>query len=250
MIKLISRLYHRTKKGLVIVAIAIPLMLHYLPVPEKLKSESIPLAIVCAFGIAVEMIVSIDKKLDGRTSFKEYSRLVDAIPDVLDILRRGKRGGHVVKLIGSSGGTTVNTLLPEIKNLAREEGHKIDFQILLVDPDSPLRSFMPEHWTNEADVSFQRLEATAGGGLKITCSKYAYLPCLRGILIDNLHLFLGCFAWAEGSALSGATEPHFYLRRSTQNEYVFRVWSSWFDRSPKEPHLPRPAAKPEKAQTA
>jgi hypothetical protein len=241
-VKWVAHIYHRVKTWLTALAIVAPLALHYGPVPREWEARALPLAIACAFGITVEMLVSIERKLDAKLAYKRYEHVADCIPDIIDLVAQpSRKGPHVVKVLASTGGTTVNVLLPRIINAVRATHCTIDFRICLVNPASPLSSLMPTHWVDEARVSVKRLMDEAAAELKLTCSQYDYVPCLRGILIDDSHLFLGFFSWSDGNKdfISGSAQPHFYLRRDVQNDYVFRLWEGWFDYAPSERIFPQ-----------
>jgi hypothetical protein len=237
-VKSIGRLYHRIKTWLVALAIAAPLILHYAPLPAEWERNALPIALACAFGIVVELLFSIDNKVNRRAVAKQYGSFTEAIPDILNLVSRRKQGKHVIKVLASTGGTTVATLLPQLLAAIHRQHLQIDFRIILVNPESPLLSVMPTHWAREMPLSVERLrnfaEAGADEGTVLTCSKYAYVPCLRGVLIDDIHLFAGFFAWSGAGAdlLSGAEQPHFYLRRDTTNAYLFQVWDGWFSHAP------------------
>ena len=188
----------------------------------------------------LETLISIDKKLNRRNLAKQYGTFTDAIPDIVTLAGRRKRGGHVIKVLASTGATTVNTLLPGLLAEIRKQHVQIAIQIKLVNPDSPLRSLMPAHWSAETPISITRLRSAAAAGMEVKCSRYDYVPCLRGVLIDNIHLFAGFFTWdsAQPASLSGAEQPHFYLHRDTANEYLFQLWDGWFSQAPSVRILP------------
>jgi glycerophosphoryl diester phosphodiesterase len=174
--------------------------------------------------------------------------MTDAIPDMLDLVNRRRSRAHSIKVLASSAGTTVNTLLPGLAKSARDERARFDLRIKLIDPDSPLAPHMPPHWPEEARLSIRRLADFHQEGVTIACSQYPYLPCLGGVLIDDNHLFLGFYAWEQNQqakTLQGAEEPHFYFRRGSKTEYPFHLWESWFDLAPEHPveQIPRSAGR-------
>jgi len=233
-VNFIGRVYHRIKAWLVALAIAAPLILHYAPLPAEWERKALPIALACAFGVVVELLISIDKRLNRRTIAKQYRSFSDAIPDILALVSRRKRRRHVIKILAATGGTTVNTLLPGLQVATRERQVQLELRINLVNPHSPLCSLMPVHWAEEMPISVARLRTFVGTKTDLTCSKYDYVPCLRGVLIDNIHLFVGFFTWSSANpdSLSGSEQPHFYLRRDTTNEYFFKLWDSWFSYAP------------------
>lgn len=239
-VKSIGRLYHRINTWLAVLAIATPLILHYAPLPAEWERNALPIALGCAFGIVVELLISIDKKLDRRPVAKQYRSFTEAIPDILSLATSRKRGKHVIKVLASTGATTVNALLPGLLAAIRKQQVQIDIHINLVNPDSPLRALMPAHWAAEVPISVDRLRKSAATGVEIMCSKYDYVPCLRGVLVDDAHLFVGFFTWssAKPDSLSGSEQPHFYLRRDATNGYLFQLWGGWFSYAPSVRVLP------------
>ena len=237
--ELVKRIFHWVEKAFVVVAIAVaigtPLALHYLPLPADWKGEALPTAVALAFIVVLRLLFSIEKKVGTNVSYREYRTMTDAVPDMLQILKRQRSRPHTVKVLASTGATTVNTLLPGLAQRARDERARFDFQIKLIAPDSPLAQHMPPHWREEVRVSIKRLEDFRQAGVTIACFQYPYLPCLGGVLIDENHLFLGFYLWEQSqqtTTLQGAEQPHFYFRRGSRTEYPFRLWESWFDLAP------------------
>jgi hypothetical protein len=224
----VAKLFHRIKTWLLWLAIATPLVLHYAPVPPEWESKALPLAVACALGVAVEMLASIEEKLRHHLPYKEYPSFTDAIPDILELLS-AKKSGHVIKILSSSGGTTINTLISRIAGIVPIENRgRIELRLNIVSPESPLVSAMPSHWKDEVRLSLSRLKQQSAG-MQIHCFEYDHLPCLRGVLIDDYHLFFGFFRWDDQGSLAGAEQPHFYVKRTEQTHYFVDIWESWFD---------------------
>lgn len=148
---------------------------------------------------------------------------------------------HSLKVIASAGGSTLNTVLP---SLARAMPAGFDLSILVINLNSSLIDLMPDHWKKEVDLSVSRLRTLAnssGDKINVACWQYDYVPCVRGVIIDNQHLFLGFFVWEDSSGkplLSGAEQPHLYYRREPQHDHQFRLFDRWFTHAPRQQVIP------------
>mgnify|MGYP001381221031 CR=1 FL=1 len=209
----------------------------------SLRDQLLPAAVAGAFAILLESLFSINDSLEEKLGTASYTSISHAVPRMVELLKRRSRRTHSVKIIASTGGTTVNTILP---TLMHEIGAPLEVHMLMLDPAMHFSEALPAHWAQESQTTFNRLGPLAGqhDNVKFTCSLYDYIPCVHGVLIDDRHLFLGFFAWSEtgGRAeLSGAQQPHTYYHRSAVYENLFTVFETWFANAPKRQVLPASA---------
>jgi hypothetical protein len=152
-------------------------------------------------------------------------------------MQESDRAEHTLKIIAASGGSITNFVLPDI---LQEEVGEIHVKLQLVDakhvhfagcPETCPGTQLPPHWADEVDLTVAFLGRKHKHLASVTCRKYAHIPCLRGIMLDDTHLFLGGYFWENDDEehLSGAKEPHHYYRRHGKHEVHFKLFQSWFD---------------------
>ena len=241
-VKKIQGFYRKSRRALIYFDLIFIIVVFYAgKYLGPLRDQLLPAAIAGGFAILLESLFSISDTMQDKLGITQYTSISQAIPKMVDLVKQGGRRKHVVKIIASSGGTTVNTIIPALTD---QNAAPLDVDLLMVDPDSQLHEHFPKHWAEEARATKNRLmpmSTRMDKNLSIVCRSYNYLPCVHGVLIDGQHLFLGFFMWLESAKtveLSGAQQPHVYYRRAPSYENLFRLFESWFDSAPAKQIVP------------
>ena len=238
-IKSIRSLYRRSRRTLLYVDLMFVVILFYAgKYFRPLRDQLLPAAIASAFLILLETLFAISDSLQDKIGIMQFTSLSQALPKMADLVRKGMNRKHTVKVIASTGGTTINTIIP---TLLEHLANPIDLSLVIINPDHPqLSTYLPRHWAQEACSTIARLEDSiiqCDPRVTITCHTYDYIPCVHGVLIDGQHLFLGFFMWVKSGnrvVLSGSQQPHVYYRRAPVYENLFRLFETWFDDSPRK----------------
>ena len=237
-IKSIRSLYGKSRRTILYIDLVFVVILFYAGrYFGPLRDQLLPAAIAGAFLILLETLFAISDSLQDKIGVMEYTSLSQALPKMGDLVRKGFNGKHTVKVIASTGGTTINTIIP---TLLEHLANPIELSLVIINPDrTRLSPHLPRHWAQEAGSTIARLEDSAiqcDPRITITCHTYDYIPCVHGVLIDGQHLFLGFFMWVKSGKrveLSGSQQPHVYYRRAPAYENLFRLFETWFDNSPR-----------------
>jgi hypothetical protein len=238
-IKSIRSLYRKSRRTLLYIDLVFVVVLFYAGkyfVP--LRDHLLPAAIASAFLILLETLFAISDSLQDKIGVMQYTSLSQALPKMADLVSKCANGKHTVKVIASTGGTTINSIIP---TLLDHLANPIELSLVIINPDlTRLSPHLPRHWAQEAGSTIARLEdhmAQCDPRVTITCHTYDYIPCVHGVLIDGQHLFLGFFMWVKSGnrvMLSGSQQPHVYYRRAPAYENLFRLFETWFDDSPRK----------------
>jgi len=237
-IKSIQLLYRKSRRTLLYVDLVFVVTLFYTgKYFPALRNTLLPAGIASAFLILLETLFAISDSLEDKLGLIQYTSLSQALSKMADLVGKNGNRNHTVKVIASTGGTTINTLIPAfLAYLA----NPIEISLVVINPDQTrLSPYLPRHWAQEAGSTIARLEDSViqyDPRVKITCHTYDYIPCVHGVLIDGQHLFLGFFIWVKSGnkvELSGSQQPHVYYRRAPAYENLFRLFETWFDNSPR-----------------
>lgn len=241
-IEAIKRFYQKSKRALIYIDLVFVVIVFYAgKYLGAWRDQLLPAAIAGAFAILLEILFSISDSVGTRQEIVEYPNINMAFPKIIELVKQGSHRKHSVKIIASAGGTTVNSIVPQ---LIHETNEPLDISISLINPKMRANEYLPKHWVLESRATLNRLEKIAleeTTRVKIVCNTYDYIPCIRGFLIDNQHLFLGYFYWVTSGKtveLKGAEQPHAYYKRSPENERFFRLFESWFDNAPHHQAIP------------
>ena len=242
-IRTVRKFYQKSKRALVYIDLAFIVIVFYAgKYLGTLREQLLPAAIVGAFAIILESLFAINDSLQEKTGIAHYTSISQAVPKMIELIKQGGRRKHDVRIIASSGGTTINTILPA---LLEHKTDQLRVGLLVVDPDKQLPPYFPDHWASEASSTVKRLEQIAARkdpAVAVTCYTYDYAPCVHGVLIDGQHLFIGFFVWVksgETMELSGAQQPHVYYRRTAAYENLFHLFETWFENAPRRQIIPR-----------
>jgi hypothetical protein len=238
-IRSIRSLYRKSRRTLLYIDLVFVVILFYAgKYFPPLRDQLLPAAIAGAFLILLETLFAISDNLQEKIGIMQYTSLSQALPKMADLVRKGLNCKHTVKVIASTGGTTINTIIP---TLLEQLTNPIELSLVIINPDPTLLSpHLPRHWAQEACSTIARLEDCINQcdpRVTITCHTYDYIPCVHGVLIDGQHLFLGFFMWVKSGnkvVLSGSQQPHVYYRRAPAYENLFHLFETWFDDSPRK----------------
>ena len=234
----IRSLYRKSRRTLLYIDLLFIVVLFYAgKYFTPMRDQLLPAAIASAFLILLETLFAISDSLQDKIGIMQYTSISQALPKMADLLCKGNNCRHTVKVIASTGGTTINTIIP---TLVTHLANPIDLSLVIINPDrTRLSPYLPRHWAQEAGSTIARLEDSMiqrDSRVTITCHTYDYIPCVHGVLIDGQHLFLGFFMWVKSGnrvELSGSQQPHVYYRRVPAYENLFRLFETWFDNSPR-----------------
>jgi len=237
-IKSIQLLYRKSRRTLLYVDLVFVVTLFYTgKYFPALRDTLLPAGIASAFLILLETLFAISDSLQDKIGIIQYTSLSQALSKMADLVSKNGNRKHTVKVIASTGGTTINTLIP---TLLAHLANPIEVSLVIINPDQTrLSPHLPRHWAQEAGSTIARLEDSMiqyDPRVTITCHTYDYIPCVHGVLIDGQHLFLGFFIWVKSGnkvELSGSQQPHVYYRRAPAYENLFRLFETWFDNSPR-----------------
>jgi len=249
-IETIKRLYQRGKRALVYIDLVFVVIVLYAgKYLGGLRDQLLPAAIAGAFAILLEILFSISDTISSKQEMTEYPNINMAFPKILDLIKQRSQRKHSVKIIASAGGTTVNSIVPQ---LIHETTEALEISISLINPKMRANDYLPKHWGLESRATLNHLEKIGLeeiSRVRIVCNTYDYVPCIRGFLVDNQHLFLGYFYWVKSGGtieLKGAEHPHIYYQRSSKYEHLFRLFESWFDNAPHTQVIPARKVKNDK----
>jgi hypothetical protein len=229
-IRELKALYDRGKRYVLAVCclyVFVGLLLEHL-----LPKDSVIAAGAIGILIALELLISIDDSVKSlQLPPVLYRSQREVVGTLISLMQESGKADHTLKIIAASGGSITNFVLPDI--LEADVG-EIRVELQLVDAVTCRGTQLPPHWAVEVGLSIDYLTRLRHHPhlTYATCRKYAHVPCLRGIMLDDTHLFLGGYFWeqeAGGEHLSGAKEPHHYYRRHGKHEAHFKLFESWFD---------------------
>ena len=235
----VRSLYRKSRRALLYFDLVFVVILFYAgKYFPPLRDQLLPAAIAGAFLLLLETLFAISDSLQDKIGIMQYTSLSQALPKIADLVRKGAHCKHTVKVIASTGGTTINTIIP---TLLEHLADPIELSLVIINPDhTQLSPHLPRYWAQEAYSTIARLQDSivqCDPRVTITCHTYDYIPCVHGVLIDGQHLFLGFFMWVKsgnGVVLSGSQQPHVYYRRAPAYENLFRLFETWFDDSPRK----------------
>lgn len=235
-LKRISKIYERVKKWIIYVDIIFLAVLFSLgQFWGHWYTELIAAGVFAILLILFEVLLFISSSLQIRPETSVFSSLCDALPKIRETVSHDKEKTSV-KIIAATGGTTLAAILPEIKHASHAK--KLEVTIGILDPDTPYKEQIPEHWPPEINTSITRLRTEPGDNrTSIDYFLFTILPVTHGLLINDEHLFLGFFSWIRKDdkyQLSGAELPHYYCQRSKpEHKYYFDLFDSWFQYCPR-----------------
>jgi hypothetical protein len=178
-----------------------------------------------AFGIILEILHSIETKLKPIGGI-QYDSLLDAVPHIRHIIKNASRETVEIEILASDGGFIVQ-LARLIEQIAQETHRKLTLKIRLVHASSPIIHQMPPHWKGTVEENIRILTRSAA---TVVISRYDYLPCVAGLLINGEHLFLGFYIWrikSDGTLdLDAAYQPHTYYSGKEPQVY-FKLFEGW-----------------------
>lgn len=233
----LKTVYQKSKRGLIYLDLIFVVIVFYAgKYLGSLRDQLLPAAIAGAFAILLESLFSINDLLQKNPESIAYLNINMAFPKILEILKQESNKKHIIKIIASSGGTTVNSTIPQ---LLREIAVPLEISVLVINPKAHFIKHLPKHWALESSATLNRLnqlKITKNSPHTIIYHTYDYIPCVRGFLIDEKHLFIGFFHWMKAGdevELKGADNPHFYYKRTSEHEHYFALFESWFNLAPK-----------------
>ena len=236
LLKRISRIYEKVKKCVIYVDIIFLAVLfslgHFF---GHWYVELITAGVFAILLILFEVLLSISSSLQTRPETSVFPSLSDALPKIREIVSHDREKTSV-KIIAATGGTTLVAILPEIKHASHAK--KLEVRIGILDPDTPYKELIPQHWPSEINTSIARLTAEPSDNqTSMDYFLFTILPVTHGLLINDEHLFLGFFSWTrkdDKRQLGGAELPHYYYQRSKpEHKYYFDLFDSWFQYCPR-----------------
>lgn len=184
-------------------------------------------------AILFSILLEISRNLKIKPAIEVFPSLYDALPRIRELVSHDRQTS--VKIIAATGGTTLETILPAIRESSPAGKIKISMGILA--PDTPSKEYIPPHWIGEIETTIGRLEEFKSGRVSVDLFQFDMLPVPHGLILNDEHLFLGFFSWATiesgKSQLAGAELPHHYYHKShPEYEYYCNLFESWLTHSP------------------
>jgi hypothetical protein len=175
----------------------------------------------------------------------EYQGIPDMTPQgiqgrvvtVLDEVGQVSSREHVVRIVVLTGGATLHYLDQVIDKYPTRSNW--DIRVLITDPDSPCVEKLGKDAKEQVRASCARLESTKtritsrARPAKISWRGYMHLPMIRGLSIDEDHMFFGYFVWAEQDGAWRLCEQNKRLVHARRGDELSRdsiaFFISWFD---------------------
>lgn len=236
----VSKIYkEKARKWIIIADIVFLVFLFYFGgVLGSVRDKLIPAAALGVLAILFELLMSISSTLRAESESIVFPSLSEALPKIREIVSHDKQKTSL-KIMAATGGTTLATILPSIRESS--SARKLEVTIGILDPATPYKEWIPSDWPPEIDRSITRLRSdfTDDDRTSINTFLFRILPATHGLLIDDDHLFLGFYDWTTSGKryrLSGAELPHHYYQRSKpEHKYYFDLFDSWFQHCPRRP---------------
>lgn len=231
----VSKIYKEKARKWIIIAdiVFLGFLFYFGGVLGSLRDKLIPAAALGIIAILFEVLMSISSTLRAEPETSVFPSLSETLPKIREIVSRDRQKTSI-KIMAATGGTTLATILPPIKESSRAQ--KLEVTIGILDPDTPYKEWIPPHWPLEIKTSIMRLKTDFGDNrTSINTFLFQILPVTHGLLINDDHLFLGFYSWsAEKCQLGGAELPHRYYQRSKpEHKYYFDLFDSWFQHCPR-----------------
>jgi len=158
---------------------------------------------------------------------KIFDDVPEAAPMIKKLIKNHKKK-HYLKIIVSTGGLTIDAYL---RDLLENHTGMLDISISFLKSDNKFCHLLPESWPNETNLTIETIKKLIGNKSNITFNYkyYDYLPCIQGVLIDEVHLFVGFFSWKNGeSRFANQNNIYTYYKDSKRTEKHFVVFNNWF----------------------
>lgn len=206
------------------------------------ESILLPAALGVIAVFIVQALQNIERQIGPVAGDDSYPSVTAAVP-VLETLVAGDRDITDIKVIAATGWTTVRQVVPAL--CQRSPARQIHIELHVIDEAGPFRDLYPDHWCVEVTQTIRRVrQQFADPRFRMAMSAYSYLPAVHGILINNKHLLLGFFGWADDGGrpeMSGAERPHrLYRAGDAASSQLFAVFREWFEHGPRSPILTLP----------
>jgi len=237
LLKRILKIYEKARSWIIYGAIIALAIGFYFGDAFGPRREEILVALALGIlAILFAILLEISRNLKIKPAIEVFPSLYDALPRIREIIGRDKKETSV-KIIAATGGTTLDTILPAIRESSPAGKIKISMGILA--PDTPSKEYIPPHWIGEIETTIQRVEDfRSKKRVSLDLFLFDMLPVPHGLILNDEHLFLGFFSWTTTesgkSQLSGAQLPHYYYHKShPEYEYYRELFESWFNYSPR-----------------
>ncbi len=171
---------------------------------------------------------------------RSFQNLVDAKPKLLELCREcaAADGKIDLKYIGMTMFNAWGPLLAILDNLRTSDTSNVSLSVAMLDADW-LRSYrIRGSWTPEQADNLAHQISTyveghpeiASNGWAVTVQRYAHMPCLHGVLLNDKFLLSGLCRWEGGEMFAG--DRSFDLTsmdedRGADRIEVFRGWFSY-----------------------
>jgi hypothetical protein len=173
------------------------------------------------------------------SSTKEFKTLSESTSLLCDIASKEKEK-LTIEIVAATGGTTISTILPSI--IKNTSAPKIEISIFLVNKESPMAMYFPNHWAKEVDIVIDKIKQdwSNNPNPKVTSFNvylYDFLPTLHGVMLNNKHLVFGFFGWKHfsgGIQLSGAEASHRYYSKEKHpdSQFIIDMFDDWVENMP------------------
>jgi hypothetical protein len=176
----------------------------------------------------------------------EYQGIPDMAPhgmqaritSVLEELGQSSLGKeHLVRIVVLTGGATLHYLDQVIERYSTRSTW--DVRVLIADPESPDIHRLGEGAKEQVLASCARLASTRARiasrhrPAKLSWRGYLHLPMIRGLTLDEDHIFFGYFVWIKQDGIWRLCEQNKRLIYARHGDELSRdsieFFTSWFD---------------------
>jgi hypothetical protein len=133
-LKKAQSLYRRSERALIYLDLVFVVVVFYAgKYLGPLRDQLLPVAIAGGFAILLEALFSMSDSLQEKVGAMEYHTIGDSLPKMLGLVKQENDRRHTIRIIASTGGTTINESIPKLAKVAKGP---LDVALLLIDPDS------------------------------------------------------------------------------------------------------------------
>jgi len=163
-----------------------------------------------------------------------YKNLSEASAVLVESARAAwKQDGYVsIKYIGMTMFNAWNSLEDALEQMIGTGIREVEVHVAMSGSAWLDKSRIRDTWTGRsADVNCEKIEVSAQRGWKVKVSRYNFMPCLHGCLINERYLLLGIARWEDQGMKAGdrmfeylvGVDDHVALEK-------IDVFKSWFER--------------------
>lgn len=146
--------------------------------------------------------------------------------------------------------TVLEKVLPEAST------PQVHIQVAMLDSDWRDFSAINETWARQADTVRQQILDFAAKpymqrkGYSVKVGRYAHMPCIHGLLLNERYVFLGNCSWEHGVMYAGTKWYEFFSGDDPYGRSRILLFKGWFDYCFDGPGSLRPSTVPPKKRSS